>query len=205
MDNQWLQQQFRLHPGKSKAELAQALGLDRPAVSKILAGTRQIKAAEYAAMRRFFGLPVDGERAAAGAYVLKPLGGAGREEGGLAEPAAAAPGEEAWVMPASLFAHRTKAAPGNIRLFTVRDAAMAPDLAPGETVLVDMGDLVPSPPGMFLVSDGVGHIIRQCAAVPQESPPLVKLAALNPKFESYILPAARTGIAGRVIAKLQWL
>ncbi|MBU0859628.1 MAG: LexA family transcriptional regulator [Alphaproteobacteria bacterium] len=200
MDNQWLHTQFTLHPDKTKADLARALGLDRPAISKILAGTRQIKATEYAGMRRFFGLPVDGERAVdrGQSYVIQPL------ESGLKEPAVAG-GADAWVMPASLFAHRTRTAPENIRIFTVQDNAMRPDLMPGETVLVDMADVTPAPPGIFLVSDGLGHIIRQCAPVPQARPPQIRLSALNAQYESYSLSPDRAGIIGRVIAKLQWL
>lgn len=43
-----------MHPKKTKAQLARLLGLEPPAVSKILAGTRQIKAQEYMKMREFF-------------------------------------------------------------------------------------------------------------------------------------------------------
>lgn len=56
MDSQWLQLQFRLNPDKTKADLARALGLEPPAISKILAGNRQIKAQEYVKMREFFGM-----------------------------------------------------------------------------------------------------------------------------------------------------
>jgi len=83
MDSTWLKTQFKLNPEKNKAGLAKVLGLGAPAISKILAGERQIKAAEYMLMRRYFGLPVDGESAAQGSssragghddrYVLEPL------------------------------------------------------------------------------------------------------------------------------------
>jgi hypothetical protein len=203
MDNQWLKTQFSLHPDKSKAELARALGLEPPAVSKILAGTRQIKAHEYVAMRRFFGLPVDGDRAARGmrgadSYVLEPLAAPGMTEG---------EGDKSgeWVIPAQLFVHRTQAPPEQIRIFTVRDSAMAPDFSPGETVLVDLSDTRPSPPGLFVVSDGVGPIIRHCAVVPQSSPPDIRLSARNPLYESFTQPLGQAAMIGRVIARLQWL
>ena len=199
MDNLWLQTQFRLNPEKTKADLAEALGLDRPAVSKILAGTRQIKAAEYAGMRRFFGLPVDGERAArAGSTVtLQPLAQ------GLADSAAGT--DDGWVMPASVLAQRTRGKPENIRIFTVQERAMAPDLLPGETVLVDLADVTPSPPGIFVVSDGLGHIIRRCAHVPHSQPAQIRMTAADAQYEAHTIAAAQAGIVGRVIAKLQWL
>lgn len=202
MDAEWLRLQFKLYPEKSKADLAAALGLDRPAISKILAGTRQIKATEYAGMRRFFDLPVDGERATTrgNRYVLEPL-----VTDGMADHGGADGDSGQWVMPASLFANRTRGPAAQIRVFTVSDKAMIPDLMPGENVLVDMADTTPSPPGFFLLSDGVGHIIRQCAIIPGSRPALLRLTALNGAYEAYELPMSAHPLSGRVIAKLQWL
>lgn len=203
MDSEWLRAQFRLHPDKTKAGLAQALGLEAPAVSKILAGTRQIKAQEYIAMRRYFGLPVDGEKAARGgahpaAYTLSPLA-PGLKDG------EAAMDENAWVMPASLFAARTRAPPDKIRIFPVQENAMQPDFNPGEHVLVDLSDQKPSPPGVFVVSDGMGYIIRQCEYLPHSKPAHVRLSARNPRYDPAVVELPRAGIVGRVIAKLEWL
>lgn len=199
MDSLWLQTQFRLNPDKTKADLAEALGLDRPAVSKILAGTRQIKAAEYAGMRRFFGLPVDGERAAkpGSTVTLQPLVRGLSDNGGMAD--------DGWVMPASVLAQRTRGRPENIRIFTVQERAMVPELLPGETVLVDMADTVPSPPGIFVVADGLGHIIRRVAHVPHSKPAQIRLSVMDAAYEPMTMPLDGAGIVGRVIAKLQWL
>jgi hypothetical protein len=199
MDTEWLKTQFRLHPEKNKAGLARAMGLEPPAVSKMLAGTRQIKAQEYVAMRRFFGLPVDSERAVAGraagdGYVLKPL--QERETPGQ---------DEAWIMPATLLARRTKASPEQVRVFEIQDSTMAPDFQPGEHVLVDLSDTKPSPPGVFLVSDGVGHILRHCEIAARMQPVQVRLSANNRNYEAYTAPLDKAGLVGRVIAKLQWL
>ena len=197
MDHNWLKTQFKLHPDKSKADLAQALGLGAPAVSKILAGMRQIKATEYAAMRKFFGLPVDGERATAvaGAQRLSPLAG-------LKERAA---DEQSWIVPSNLLQGRTRAASDNVKVFAVQGNDMAPDFLAGEQVLVDLSDTKPSPAGAFIVADGLGYSIRHCAYVPQSKPPSVRLSASNPKFEAHTLPLDKSGLIGRVIAKLSWL
>lgn len=211
MDSQWLKTQFSVNPGKTKAGLAKALNLDAPAISKILAGTRQIKANEYIGMRKFFGLPVDGEQATSGnrdkSYVLAPLTkDKEQEEKNINQALYDAPvPEENWVMPASLFKNRTTANPEQIRIFSIQENAMVPDFMPGEHVLVDLSDVKPSPPGVFLVSDGLGHMIRQCAYVPHSDPPEIKLSAVNSKYEPYTLPLEKTKIIGRVIAKLQWL
>ena len=200
MDNKWLKAQFRLHPGKTKSDLAKALSLEPPAISKMLAGTRQVKAQEYVAMRRFFGLPVDGERAIGGraetpgSYVLRPLQEKENPER-----------EDAWTMPADMMAGRTKGTPEQIKIFHIRDNTMAPDFQPGGHVLIDLSDRIPSPPGVFLVSDGIGHILRQCEIVPQSKPVSVRISAGNRSYEPYTAPLDKAGLVGRVIAKLQWL
>ena len=202
MDSTWLKTQFRLNPETNKAGLAAALGIGAPAVSKMLAGTRQIKASEYVQMRRFFGLPVDGDSAARSGksesrYVLESM--AMREKD---EPEAQ---QDSWVIPASLLKGRTAAPPDKVRVFKVQESAMAPDFMPGEHVLVDLADQSPSPPGAFLVSDGIGQIVRRCEHVPHSQPPQVRLSTASGKFEARTVSLKDAGILGRIIAKLSWL
>ena len=197
MDSQWLKTQFDLNPDKSRADLARALDLDPPAISKILAGGRQIKAHEYIAMRTFFGLPTDGERAvAASAYRLQTLP-TGMEDRSDADD------QDAWIMPAHLLESRTKAPPEKIRIFTIRDNSMEPDFMVGAQVLIDLSDVTPSPPGVFVMSDGLGHVLRQCDLIPGEMPLQVNVLAKN--GAAFRLPLTKTAIIGRVIARLDWL
>ncbi len=201
MDSQWLKTQFDLHPDKSRADLARALELDPPAISKILAGGRQIKAHEYVAMRKFFGLPTDGERAVAGSsYRLQTLA-TGMAEKERADDQDA--WQDAWIMPASLLESRTDAPPEKIRIFTIRDNSMEPDFMVGAQVLVDLSDITPSPPGVFILSDGLGHVLRQCDIIPGETPLQVNVLAKN--GTAFRLPLNKAAIVGRVIARLDWL
>jgi hypothetical protein len=201
MNADWLKAQLALNPALSKADLARALALDAPAISKILSGNRQIKAEEYVAMRRFFGLPNDGGKAAqaggASGYVIAPLPADGlREKSG-------AGGE--WVMPADLISRHTKAPPEKIKIFTVGEKAMQPDFAEGEQVLVDLSDTDPRSPGFFVVHDGFSHIIRHCAYVPHSKPARVRMTAQSAKIAPFETEAKNAALTGRVIAKLQWL
>src|SRR5262245_42541579 len=160
MDARWLKTQFELYPDKSKAGLAEAIGLEPPAVSKILGGKRQIKAHEYVAMRKYFGLPSDGGKAARkspDAFVLDSLTGLQDNR----EPS----GNEQWMMPASVFSARTSAGEDQIKVFKIQENAMAPEFRFGEHVVVDLSDKKPSPPGVFIISDGFGHLVRRCEFV----------------------------------------
>lgn len=199
MDSRWLNLQFELNPNKTKADLARVLGLEPPAVSKILNGSRQIKAQEYHRMRHFFGLPTDGERATSPpTAVLQPLtSGDGLQEGFH--------GAGDWVIPADILSRRTKTPPEKIRIFSIADSMMEPDYRRGEHVLVDLSESHPSPPGAFIVSDGFGYMLRHCEFVPRSSPPKVKIAATNASFQPQVLALDEFHIVGRVIARLQWV
>jgi transcriptional regulator with XRE-family HTH domain len=202
MDSQWLKTQFAVHPDKTKADLAKALGLEAPAISKIIGGTRQIKAQEYLAMRRFFGLPVDGESATKSSgklYTIAPL-----ENRGIAEEAEHARDTE-WIIPANILNTRTQAPQEKIKKFQVRENTMEPEFKQGEHVLVDLSDQNPSPPGVFIVSDGFGYMLRHCAYIPKTDPPEVKISAKSDGFLAQTLKLSDFTIIGRVIAKLQML
>ncbi len=108
-----------------------------------------------------------------------------------------------WVIPASVLNTRTQAPPEKIRIFEIGENTMEPDFRRGESVLVDLCDIKPSPPGVFLVSDGFGHMVRRCEFVPRSNPPEVKISANESGFQPQTLKLADFKIIGRVIAKLQ--
>lgn len=203
MDSQWLKTQFQFNPDKTKAGLAMALGLEPPAISKILHGGRQIKAQEYMIMRQYFGLPNDGEHALkrpANAAMITQL----QSEQGFGETAQAENGQE-WIIPQEILSSRTRTPPENIKIFQIRENVMEPQFYHGEYVLVDISDQKPSPPGIFIVSDGFGHMVRQCAYVPKSSPPQIRISATNKNFEPHNMEPDEFALVGRVIARLQWL
>ena len=204
MNSQWLKQQFDHNPDKSKAGLARVLQLEPPAISKILNGTRQIKAQEYNLMRQYFGLPIDGERASnlpENAYRLDTLAG---QEQGFKESGDTLR-QDSWVIPADILSVRTQAPPEKIKTYSVQEAMMEPDYRHGEHVLIDTSDLSPSPPGTFIISDGFGVMLRNCEYVPHSSPPEIRISACNTSFQTQVLRECDFEILGRVIAKLQWL
>lgn len=191
MDASWLKTQLMLHPGKSKADLAKAVGLGAPAISKILKGTRQIKAQEYVLMREFFGMPSDGHAAVRGHHATR----ASKDSAALQE-SESAPGE--WMIPSSLTSGDK---PGGeaLRVFEVRDTFMEPDFRKGERVLVDLNDKTPAQGSVFVISDGFSNMLRYCEMAGQTGK--IKLSALN-KFDPQMLSVNEFLIVGRVIAKL---
>ncbi len=198
MDSQWLKAQFKIYPRMTKADLARMLGLEPPAISKVLAGTRQIKAHEYIKMREFFGMgnmAIDA-RQASKSYVIETLGHDLSDQQSY---------EEEWTIPASVLSQKTKAAPAQIKIFQIQENIMEPNFKKGEHVIVDLSDKKPSPPGVFVISDGFGFLARHCAFVPGSSPAKIKISAIQKDFEPQTLEHDEIEIMGRVIAKMQWI
>lgn len=193
MDALWLQKQFEDQPAKSKSDLAKSLGLEPSAVSKILAGKRQIKAHEYISMCQFFGIPLDGMTD----DMSKPI----ITEAGFAEHDDAAANED-WTFPGGI-PNQNEAE--KIKIFKLKENTMAPDFRMGEYIAADTSDQVPSPEGVFMISDGFGTLIRFCSLQPDTDGMMIKLSALDPHFEEQILHRSDFTIIGRVIGKVDLL
>ncbi|MEZ5918594.1 MAG: S24 family peptidase [Alphaproteobacteria bacterium] len=196
--------QFKLNPGKTKAGLAQMLGLEPPAVSKILNGTRQVKAREYTLMRRYFGLPVDGEGAVE-ARLMHVSAGSPDLEDGLHE------GQSVFYDPSPVYTGTADSvaqsghSAGRYDIFRVRGHAMEPDFSKGESVLLDLSDTIPSVAGIFVISDGFEPMIRHCAFIPDSDPPIVKISARSNAFQPQMLSLSEFRIVGRVVGKVKWV
>ncbi|MFP4314176.1 MAG: S24 family peptidase [Alphaproteobacteria bacterium] len=197
MDSQWLKIQFQHNPNKSKADLARALGLEPPAVSKILAGTRQIKAHEYVKMRKFFGLHLENEsrKPTNKSYILEPLHNLSEGQSQSGE----------WSIPASILTQKTDAPPEKIKIFKIEDTMMEPDFKKGEHVIVDLSQKQIDKDGIFILSDGFGYMLRNCEMLSQSKKGKIKISALQKNFEPQILSTSEIHIIGKVIGKMQWV
>lgn len=56
---------------------------------------------------------------------------------------------------------------------------------PGDRVIVDARDTRPSPPGPFLVYDGMGLVVKLCEPVHGSDPPAIRLRSRNPTYTAY--------------------
>jgi len=201
MDYQWLQIRFEQNPRKSKAGLAKALGLEPPAISKILKGNRQIKAHEYVTMRRYFDLPVDGENAVSSQSIIKPLS---QQDGFLSDNDA--PDEnQNWIIPEDILKQHRETPAEKIKIFTIKENIMTPEFKRGATVLVDLSHTLPSPPGGYIIFDGYSYLARHCEIITGSEPPKIKISAHDKNFNPQIIALESCEITGRVIAKLQWI
>lgn len=109
-----------------------------------------------------------------------------------------------WQMPEKLVSAHTTASHQRIRIIQVIGDSMVPEFSPGDRIMVDTTDCRPSPPGVFVVWDGLGLVVKRCEYVHDEDIPAVKLMSANPAYEPRLLPLADVHINGRVIGKWMW-
>lgn len=110
-----------------------------------------------------------------------------------------------WHLPKRLVQGQTTASANKLKIITVYGDSMEPDFCPGDRVLVDTEDRAPSPPGVFVVWDGFGLVIKRLEMVPYSKPPTVRLVSMKQdQYEPREIPADEVVINGRVIGRWQW-
>jgi len=107
-----------------------------------------------------------------------------------------------WQLPSEVVRYHSSAPASELRFITVLGDSMEPTLQPGQRVLVDTGDRTPTPPGIFVVWDGLGLVVKRVQALAHSDPMRVKITSDNPKYEGYERTLAEAYIQGRVIG--QW-
>lgn len=108
-----------------------------------------------------------------------------------------------WSLPGSLVKEKI-ATPESIRILQVTGDSMQPELYPGDRVMVNLADRTPSPPGLFVIWDGMGFVVKRCMFAPQSSPQKIRLMSANKLYPDYELTLKESRIQGRVIGKWQW-
>ena len=94
--------------------------------------------------------------------------------------------------------HGLKASPSQLRIMTVEGDSMEPSLNDGDTVLVDMTRKAPSPPGIFVLDDGMGLVAKRLQHVPNSEPPAVRVISDNKHYPEYERTADEINIVGRI-------
>ena len=91
--------------------------------------------------------------------------------------------------------------PDDLRLVTVRGDSLSPVLENGDMVLVNTFDTQPSPPGIFVLFDGVGIRVKLLELLPGNSTaePLVRISSAHTHYSAYQRRLVEIDIKGRII------
>lgn len=85
----------------------------------------------------------------------------------------------------------------DLRIITVRGDSMQPTLFDGDTVLVNVMQKQPTPPGIFVLFDGVGLVVKRLEFVPDIG--VVRIISDNPQYSQYKRSLNEINIIGRVV------
>lgn len=91
-----------------------------------------------------------------------------------------------------------------LAVIRVEGDSMEPEFSPGERVLVDCSKKSPSPPGIFVVWDGLGLVLKRVELLLNSEPKRLRLTSSNAAYLPYEVDLDGAVIAGRVIGKWQW-
>ena len=67
-----------------------------------------------------------------------------------------------------------------------------------DIVLIDIGRRSPTPPGIFVLHDGMGLVAKRLEHIPNSEPPRVRIISDNPIYSPYEAVADEINIIGRI-------
>lgn len=116
-----------------------------------------------------------------------------------------------WRFPADYLRSEFRAAPADLKIITVAgdsgvsDPPRKDDIEPGDKIIVNVSDRIPSPPGMFILHDGFGLVAKRVETVHDEETPTLRIMSRNPLYQEYNRSLEEAHIVGRVVARIQRL
>lgn len=88
-------------------------------------------------------------------------------------------------------------------MYDPSDPGAPGSLFPGDRVIIDLRDRSPSPPGHFLVWDGVGLVVKLVEIVKgAQDPARIRLKSRNPRYEAYEATEDEATIIGRIRGRI---
>ena len=113
---------------------------------------------------------------------------------------------EAWAFPTELIRSVTTVSSSFLKMLTVKGDSMEPVFYPGQKIMVSTAEIdkTPSPPGIFVVWDGLGLVLKRVEYIPHSNPARVRLSSANTAYTPYEVSLEEAQIQGRVLGKWSW-
>jgi phage repressor protein C with HTH and peptisase S24 domain len=127
--------------------------------------------------------------------ITASAGGGALNEGEADNPEA----DDRFAMPVDMLRKITPTPSAELRLITISGDSMAPVLEHGDVVMVDCTQTQPSPPGIFIVDDGIGLVAKRLDLVPATQPQMLRLTSENGVYTNYQRRIDEVHIVGRVV------
>ena len=86
-----------------------------------------------------------------------------------------------------------------LRMISISGDSMVPLLEHDDTVMLDYSQTRPSPPGIFILDDGVGPVAKRIEIIPSTTPQMLRISSENSAYSSYQRRIDEVHIIGRVV------
>lgn len=94
---------------------------------------------------------------------------------------------------------------GDLRIVTLEGDSMEGTLEPGDKVIVDLSRKVPSPPGLFVIWDGLAQVAKRLSYMEGSDPPSVAIISDNDRYSPYNRTLEEINVVGRIMGRWQRL
>lgn len=110
-----------------------------------------------------------------------------------------------WAFPELWLRTELRAAVSELRIITIDGDSMEGVLRSGDKVIVHIGRTEPSPPGVFILFDGIGLVAKRLEYLEGSDPPAVRISSSNPSYPPYERTVEEVTIIGRVVGRWERL
>ena len=107
--------------------------------------------------------------------------------------------KDVWYFPDGLIRHEFRTRAGDLRIITIDGDSMEPVLSSGDRIMVDTGQRIPVPPGIFVIWDGMGIVAKRIEHILSSDPAKLRIMSVNPDYETYERDAEEVNVIGRVV------
>ena len=109
------------------------------------------------------------------------------------------PGGNDWYFDAGWLRYELRASARDLRVISIDGDSMEPVLYSGDKVMIDLSRTAPSPPGIFVLHDGIGLVAKQLEYIPNSDPPRVLIRSESARYRDYERTIEEVNIVGRGI------
>ncbi len=119
--------------------------------------------------------------------------------------------ERRWHFPDAWVRAELNTRPAELRIVTIEGDSMVSDppsprdLLPGDKAVINIGDRRPSPPGVFVLHDGLGLVAKRVEFIADSDPPTIRILSNNQAYPEYQRTLEEAHIFGRVVGRWQRL
>ena len=104
-----------------------------------------------------------------------------------------------WVFPRQWLAKLGRRQTDALQMISIIGDSMVPLLEHDDTVMLDCSQTRPSPPGIFILDDGVGLVAKRIEIIPSTIPQMLRISLKSSGFSNFQGWIDEVHIIGRVV------